>query len=99
MLAIGAHQCGGGLVESDALRFVLLEIIGNLGVAAEIMDVFQLALRRLHRLAQERNRFQRLIQSLPSLLEAILQQHFRARAAVAVIELGRVDRASRPAPS
>ena len=88
----GAHQSGGRFVESDALRFVLLQVVGNFGVAAEIMDVFQLALGRLHRLAQERKGFQRLIEPFPSLLETILQQHFRACAAVAVVEFGRIDR-------
>src|ERR1039458_3482174 len=37
---------GGGFVERGALRFALLQVVGILGVAAEIVDVFQFAFGR-----------------------------------------------------
>ena len=50
----GSHQYGGSLVEGNPLRFTFLEVGLYLGVAAEIVDIFEFALGGLHRLAQER---------------------------------------------
>ena len=54
--------------------------------------MLQFALGRLHRLAEQGERFQRVIEPLPALLQAILQQHLGIDAAGAVIQLGGVDR-------
>ena len=91
-VGVGPHQGDGGLVERGTLRFPLLQVGRDLGVAAEVMDVLQLALGRLDRLAQQGQGLQRIVQALPALLEAILQQHLRVGPAGAVIQLGGVDR-------
>ncbi len=49
-------------------------------------------LRRLDRLAEQGERFERVVEPLPALLQAILQQHLGIGAAGAVIQLGGVDR-------
>jgi hypothetical protein len=43
---VGAHQSNGRLVERGPLRFPFFQIGGDLSVAAEIMDVLQVALGR-----------------------------------------------------
>ena len=70
---------------------MLLQVGRNLRVAAEVVDVLQLALRRLHRLAQQRDGFQRVVQPFPALRQAVLQQHLGVGAAGAVIQLGGVN--------
>ena len=42
---------------SDALRFVILQVSWDLGVAAEVVDMFQLALRWFHRFGKQFNGF------------------------------------------
>jgi hypothetical protein len=49
------------------------------------MHVLQLAPGRLHRLAQQGEGFQRMVEPLPAFLEAILHQHLRVGAPGAVI--------------
>ena len=72
-VGVGAHQGHGGLVERGPLRLPLLQIGRDLGVAAEVVDVLQLALGRLHRLAEQGQRLQRVVEALLALLQAILQ--------------------------
>ena len=98
-VGIGAHQGDRRLVERGALRLALLQVGRDLGVAAEIMDVLQLALRRLHRLAEQRERFERVVEPLAALSQSILQQHFGIGAARAVIQLGACRPRSRSRPS
>ena len=74
-VGIGAHQRHGRLVERRPLRLAFLQVGRDLGVAAEVVDVLQLALRRLDRLAQQRERFQRVVQPLLALSQTVLQQH------------------------
>jgi hypothetical protein len=38
-VGVGAHQRGSRFVERGALRFPLLQVGGNLGVAAEVMHM------------------------------------------------------------
>src|SRR3984893_16096655 len=56
------------------------------------MNMFQFALGRLYGFTQQRKGFQRFIESFPSLLETVLQQHVWARASIAMVEFGRVHR-------
>jgi hypothetical protein len=53
--------------------------------------MLQLAFRRLHRLAQEHEGLQCIVQSLPALLKPILNKDLRLNAARAVIQLRAVD--------
>ena len=85
-VGVGPHQRDDGLVELYALRLARLQIRSNLGVAAEIVNVFQLAPRRLHRFAQQRQRFERIVQAITAQVEAILEQHIGVGAARAAIE-------------
>ncbi len=50
-VGVGSHQGHGRLVELGPLRFTFLKVGSNLGVAAKVVDVLQLALERLNRLA------------------------------------------------
>ena len=78
-IGIGTHQRDRRLVKRGTLRFMCLQVIRNLGIAAEIMDMLQLTLGRLHRLAEQRNGFQRIVQSFPAFGQAVLQQNLRDR--------------------
>src|SRR6266516_358654 len=78
-VGVGADQGSGGFVERGALGLPLLEVRWNLGVAAEVVDVLELASRSCYRLANQRQRFDRGIETLPPLLQAILNQHFGVR--------------------
>ena len=98
-VGVGAHQRHGRLVERGALRLAFLQVAWNLRVAAEIVDVLQFTLRRFHRLAQQRERFQRLVQPLPPFRQAILQQHLGIGTPRAVIQFGGVDRDGVSPPS
>ena len=91
-VGIGPHQRHRGLVERDTLGLVLGQLRRNLGVAAEVVDVLQLALGRLHRLAEQRDGFQRVVQTLAALGQAVLQQDLGVGAAGAVVQLGGVNR-------
>ena len=66
-VGIGPHQAGGRFVKRGALRFPLLKICRDLRVAAEIVDVLQLTLRRFDRLAEQRDGFERIVQALAAL--------------------------------
>jgi hypothetical protein len=85
-VGVGTHQRGGRFVERSALWLPLLQVGGNLGVAAEVMHVFQLAPGRLHRLAQQGEGFQRIVEPLPAVLEAILHKHLQVGAPGTVIQ-------------
>src|SRR5258708_2792998 len=63
----------------------------NLGVAAEVVDVLQLALRRLDRLAEQGEGLERRVEPFFSFLQAVLQQHLGIRSTRAVIKFGGVD--------
>ena len=43
----------------------------DLGIAAEVMDVFQLAFRRLNRFTQQGKRFDGIVEALPALLQSV----------------------------
>ena len=90
-VGVSAQQCHGRLVERRPLWLPFLQVGRDLGVPAEVVDVLQLAFRRFHGLAQEGERFQRLVEAFLSLLETIVQQHIGIRAARAAIELRCVD--------
>ena len=69
---ISAHQAGRRLVERGALRFTLLQVLGNFSVAAKVMDMLQLAFWGLNGFAEQRDAFERVVQTLAALLETIL---------------------------
>ena len=50
-IGVGPRQGGGRLIKCGALRFPFLQVRRYLCVAAEVVDVLQLILRRLHGLA------------------------------------------------
>ena len=56
-IGVGAHQGYGCLVECGALRFAVLQVRGDFRIAAKVMDMLQFALRRLYRLAKQRQGF------------------------------------------
>ena len=68
------------------------QVRGDFGVAAKVVDMLQLPLRRLHVLAQQGQCLQRGVQPLLAFGQAVLQQHRRVCATRAGIQLGRVDR-------
>ena len=91
-IAIRAQQRHHTLVESHALRFVGLEVVGNLGITAEVVNVLQLTLGRLYWLAQQEQCFQRSIQPFPAQRQPVLQHHFGVGAACTVVDFRGVNR-------
>ena len=91
-IGIGTKQRHHALVESYALRFMGFQVVGNLGIAAEVVNVLQLTLGRLYWLAQQEQGFQRSIQPFPAQCQPVLQHHLGVSAACTVVDLRGVHR-------
>jgi len=65
-VGVGAHQRHGCSIERSPLRFPLLQVGRNLRIAAEVVDVFQLALGRLDRLAEQGEGLERAVEPFPA---------------------------------
>jgi Protein of unknown function DUF45 len=75
----------GNQAKENIIKGALLPLMGNNRDEVERIFLIIKAQAELHRFAQERESFQRLIEALPSLLKTILQQHFWACAAVTMV--------------
>ena len=72
-VGVGTNQSHGALVQRVPLRLPFLQVGGDFGVAAEVADVLQFVLRRLHRLAEQRERLDSIVEAFPALAQAVLQ--------------------------
>ena len=90
-VGIRTHQGHHSLVKRHAMRLAGLQVVGDFGVAAEVVDVLQVALGRRHRLAQESQGFHGILQAFAAGLQTVLDQDFRVVAPRAVGQFGGVD--------
>ena len=91
-VGVGADESGDGFVEGDALGFATTEIVGNFSIAAEVLDVFEVASGRLDTFAEECDGFEGIVKPIASFRQAVLEENLGVGIGiVAGVEFGGVD--------